>query len=164
MTTLSLIFAQDMNGGIGNKGALPWPRMQADMERFRRHTEFGCVIMGRATYESIGHPLRNRLNIVITRSPVRHPKGVVIEPSLEKALGFAQRSRYQEVFVIGGAKLFTLALPYATRVYQTVIYEEFAADTFFDFSDDGWCIHKDTEYLPDSENPYPYRFRTLTRE
>lgn len=111
---------------------MPW-HLPEDLKRFKRLTSGHAVVMGRKTYESIiattGTPLPLRENIVITRSVDWKRAGCLIVHSLEAALAAAGNSR--DVFVIGGAEIYTLALPLARRLYLTEIDREFDGDTFF---------------------------------
>jgi len=139
---LSLIVAVAKNGVMGRDNTMPW-HLPSDLKRFRALTLGKVVIMGRKTYDSIGQPLKDRINIVITRSDkFGAATDVMVANSLEKAKELAwqqaQQSAMDEVFVIGGAEIFKLALPQADRLYMTEILEplsyEYAAidgDTFF---------------------------------
>jgi len=120
----SLIYAQDLNRGIGYKGDLPWPRISVDLERFKYLTQGTTVIMGRKTYESIGRPLPNRQNIVVSSGPV---EGDVLScTSIEEALKNAQN----EVFFIGGVSIYTEAVKLCERIYETQIQMMFRCDTY----------------------------------
>jgi len=117
---------------IGKNGKIPW-HIKADMEHFKQTTLGHVVIMGRKTFESIGKPLVKRINIVITRNIDFAHEGVVVAYSFEDALEKAKERAYnkKEIFVIGGAKIYEEALPYADKLYLTVIDVEFDGDTFF---------------------------------
>ncbi len=124
--TLSLVAAVAANGVIGSGGALPW-RLGSDLKRFRKLTMGHPLIMGRLTFKSIGKPLDGRDSIVVTSKPLAPDRpGLYFAPSLEKAIAKAQecaRARHvSEIFVIGGAALFTQALPLAQRVYLTRVH------------------------------------------
>jgi len=131
--TISLIAAI---GGekrvIGNNGSLPW-RIKEDLERFKQTTMNHVVIMGRKTFESIGKPLPKRVNIVVTRSIDFAHEGVVTAYSFEDALdkAYARAKNKKEIFVIGGAEIYKEALPYADKLYLTLIDGDFEGDTFF---------------------------------
>jgi dihydrofolate reductase len=131
--TISLIAAI---GGekrvIGKDGALPW-RIKEDLEHFKETTMGHVVIMGRKTFQSIGKPLPKRINIVITRSIDFAHEGVIVAYSFEDALdkAYAQAKNKRELFVIGGAEIYKEALPYADKLYLTLINGDFEGDTFF---------------------------------
>jgi dihydrofolate reductase len=125
--TLSLIVAVADNGVIGREGGLPW-RLGSDLRRFRKLTMGHPLIMGRKTFQSIGKPLDGRDSIVMTREPPASggPDGVFFVPSLETALALARDRAaargVSEAFVIGGADVFELALPLASRIYLTRVH------------------------------------------
>jgi dihydrofolate reductase len=134
---LCLIFAVARNGAIGLNGKLPW-HYPEDRKHFMETTRGHAVIMGRRTFEEVGEPLPDRRNIVVSGTfELRH--GVVVVSSLEEALAVAF-SEDDSPFVIGGVKLFTEALPLATRVYVTEIPESPQADTFFHFDGAGFHV------------------------
>ena len=124
----SLIYAQDLNRGIGYKGDLPWPRISVDLQRFKELTSGGTVIMGRNTYESIGRPLPERQNIVVTSSSLKR-EGLEICRSISEAVETARR----EVFFIGGVSVYAEAVNLCQRVYETVVQGEFICDRFLPF-------------------------------
>ncbi len=134
MSRLALIAAVADNGCIGINNQLPW-YLPEDLKYFRRLTTGGIVIMGRKTYDSIGKPLPNRTNIVISRNPGYHADGVRSACSLEEALTLAEHiaeiNGNPEIFVIGGAQIYQLALPRATRLYLTEVGKTVAGDAFF---------------------------------
>jgi dihydrofolate reductase len=129
-----LVAAVAENGVIGRDGALPW-RLKSDMQHFRRLTIGRPVVMGRKTYDSIGRPLKDRTNIVITRDPHYAPEGVFIANSLEAALQMARddaRHRGADsIAVIGGSGVFGDSLPAADRLEITLVHASPAGDTFF---------------------------------
>ncbi|MBI4724142.1 MAG: dihydrofolate reductase [Rhodomicrobium sp.] len=124
--TLSLVVAVADNGVIGRGSKLPW-RLGSDLKRFRQLTMGHPLIMGRQTFESIGKPLDGRDSIVVTSaSAVPHQDGLFFAPSLEQAIALAedcaQARGVTEIFLIGGAKLFSQALPLARRIYLTRVH------------------------------------------
>jgi dihydrofolate reductase len=123
---ISIIAAVSRNHAIGRKNRMPW-RLPEDLKRFRRLTLGHAVVMGRRTFDSIGKPLPGRDNIVVTRSREWSHPGCRAANSMEAALA----STSQEVFVIGGAEIYLLALPRAARLYLTEIERDFDGDAFF---------------------------------
>mgnify|MGYP003443108101 FL=1 len=115
--TLSAIVACDANGLIGLDGALPW-RLPEEMRHFRALTLGHAVIMGRRTWDSLPCPLSGRFSIVVTSRPFAGAEGVCCVPSLDDALDFTGS---EEAFVIGGARLFSAALPRCDRLYLTCV-------------------------------------------
>lgn len=112
MSTISLIVAMDRNRLIGNETGLPW-RLPADLRRFRKLTTGKPIIMGRKTFEHIGGPLKDRLNIVLTRQTDFTYPGVVVVHSIEEAFHHAQQELPQwggdEIMIIGGAEVYRQA-------------------------------------------------------
>ena len=125
--TLTLIVATERHNGIGINNALPW-RLPEDLAFFKRTTTGHPILMGRKTFESIGRPLPNRRNIVITRNPDWQHEGADTAGSLQQAADLAGDG---EVFVIGGAQIYADALSLASRLIVTEIDADFACDAFF---------------------------------
>ena len=125
---ISLIAAFAEERVIGKNGKIPWT-LKEDLKHFRNKTEGCSVVMGRKTYESIGGPLPNRLNIVMTRNP-KKLEGVKEVTNKEEALEIAS-SYSDEVFVIGGEKIYEEFLPMATKMYLTKIDIKVKGDSFF---------------------------------
>lgn len=125
--TLSLIVAVAENGVIGRDNALPW-HIPEDLRYFKQVTSGKTVIMGRKTFQSIGRPLPNRTNIVITRDPAFQAEGVILAGSLDDALS---KTGGGEAMVIGGSSLFLEALPRAERFYLTEIHRAYEGDVRF---------------------------------
>jgi dihydrofolate reductase len=123
----SLVAAIAAHRVIGDRGRLPW-RLPDDLARFRRLTMGHAVVMGRATWDSLGKPLAGRRNIVLTRSADLRLDGCVVVHSLEKA---AEAAGEGEAFVIGGAAVYEQFLPLAHRMYLTIIDAEVPGDTLF---------------------------------
>jgi dihydrofolate reductase len=132
---VSLIVAMASNRCIGMNNELPW-RLPEDLKYFKQVTSGKAIIMGRATYDSLGRPLPNRTNIVMTRDANwEGPIGTRVVHSLEAALALAEAvavSNYQdEVVVIGGAQIYAQLLPQVDRLYITEVHTVVAGDAFF---------------------------------
>ena len=127
MAQLTLVVAMDAQRGIGVDNTLPW-RLPEDLAHFKRVTSGHPIIMGRKTFDSIGRPLPNRRNIVITRNAEWRHAGADAVTSLEAALALAGDA---EVFIIGGAQIFAAAMDMADKMIVTEIARTFACDTFF---------------------------------
>lgn len=125
---ITLIVAMDRKRGIGIENRLPW-KLPEDLAHFKRTTTGHAIIMGRKTFDSIGRPLPNRRNIVVTRNPGWRNDGVLAAPTPAQACALAQHEA--EAFVIGGAELFVQTIALADRMIVTEIDAEFACDTFF---------------------------------
>ncbi len=117
--------------GLGSGNDLIW-KIPEDLKRFRTLTSGHPIIMGRKTYESIGRPLPNRLNIVVTRNAEYAAQGVLVCNSLEAAIEKAKKATgADEIFIIGGGELYKEALPFTDRLYLTLIKANAEADVFF---------------------------------
>ena len=122
---VSIIVAVAQNGTIGDKNSLLW-HISEDMRFFKRTTSGHPVIMGRKTYDSLGRPLPNRTNVVISRT-AEHIEGCQIARSLEEAIALFPAE--EEIFIIGGAQIYALALEVADRIYLTRVEHDYEGDT-----------------------------------
>lgn len=155
--TVSLVAAIAANRVIGAGGALPW-RIPDDMARFRRLTMGHAVIMGHATFASLGRPLEGRRNIVLTRARDLQIRGCAVVHSMEESLAAAGAPAAPggEVFVIGGASVYGLFLPGARRLYITWIDAAAQGDALFpEVAWDEWNRVRET---PGNALPVPHRF------
>lgn len=159
--TLSIIAALGPDGVIGHQGDLPW-RLPADLQRFKRLTMGHHLLMGRKTFDSLGRALPGRTSVVMSRSAIQRPEGVLLANSWERALELAAGD--DEAFVIGGADLFRIALPQADRLYLTFVDGEFEGDVFFPPWDPSeWRLVAEDARTPDEKNRYAYRFCDYVR-
>ena len=155
---VSIIAAVARGGVIGRGGQLPW-HLPADLRRFRKLTTGHHILMGRKTYESLGRPLPDRTNVVITRQANFQAPVISVARSLDEALELARQAGETEAFVIGGAEIFRLALPFADRLYLTQIDAEVTGDTCFpDYDRSHWRLVERIDYPPDEKNPTPMCF------
>jgi dihydrofolate reductase len=121
--------------------------------------------MGRKTFESIGKPLPGRTSIVITRNTTWAFEKVSVAHSLADAVTLAAHLGVKELFVIGGAEIFEIALPQATRVYRTRIHHRFEGDVFFpELSPAAWQLVKSHTHTPDEKNKYAHTFEVWDRK
>ncbi|TYR81159.1 dihydrofolate reductase [Priestia megaterium] len=156
---ISLIVAMDQNRLIGKENDLPW-RLPEDLKYFKRITTGHTVVMGRKTFESIGKPLPNRENIILTRQENYQPEGTTVIHSIEEL----QKLGEKELFVIGGATLYEQTLEVASRLYVTHIEEAFEGDTYFPIIDLTVWKEVSREKGPqDEQNPYTYYFTVYER-
>ncbi len=128
---LSLIAVIGKNRELGRDNDLLW-HIPGDLPRFKKLTTGHPIIMGRKTFESIGKPLADRTNIVISSRPSFHPDGVVVVSSISEAMEKAKNAPGQEeTFVVGGGKVFAQTINEADRLYLTVVDITAEADVFF---------------------------------
>jgi len=145
--------------GLGNGPDLLW-KIPEDLKRFKELTFGHPIILGRKTYESIGHALPGRINIVVTRDPNYRAKNCVVVTSVETAIEKAKGLNHEEIFIIGGGEIYKAALPYTDRLYLTVIHAEKPADVFFpDYSDFKKVVSEEKR----EHEGIPYTFLTLDR-
>jgi len=153
---ISLIVAMAHNRVIGKDNGMPW-HLPADLKHFKAITSGHPVIMGRKTFESIGKALPNRRNIVVSRNAEYIAPGAEVVGSLESALNLVHDQK--EIFVIGGAQLFTQALPLAQKMYITYIDLRVEGDTFFPEWDHAqWHEISRKFFNLTPEFPYTYAF------
>jgi dihydrofolate reductase len=135
---ITFIVAMDRKRGIGINNQLPW-RLPEDLAHFKRTTTGHPIIMGRKTYESIGRPLPNRRNIVVTRNPAWQAAGVETAASPDDACALIPEG--EQAFIIGGAELFVQTFPLADCLIVTEIDADYPCDTFFpDINSDHWKV------------------------
>ena len=159
---LSIVVAMDSNRLIGKDNGLPW-HLPADLAFFKKLTTGNTILMGRKTFDSIGRPLPNRRNIVITRNADIEITDCEVVNSIEKALSLVQSET--EVMVIGGAKLYQQILPIADRLYITQVEGEFDGDTYFPhYDEDDWLEVSCESHQPDEKNKHAYHFIILKRK
>ncbi|MEK9600365.1 MAG: dihydrofolate reductase [Bacteroidota bacterium] len=160
MIDISLIVAKAQNDAIGKDNDLLW-KIRDDLKRFKKLTSHHVVIHGRKSYESIGKPLPNRTNIIITRSKTYEAPGAFVCHSLEEALDLAkQLEHHGEIFIIGGAEIYRQSLPYVNRMYISEVKADFPdADVFFPkLNYDNWhCVEKQ-EFQKSEFNEFDFDF------
>ena len=164
---LSVIVAMAQNRVIGLNNQMPW-HLPADLAWFKKNTLNKPVIMGRKTFESIGRPLPNRHNIVISRqieSIDNKISNVSWVKSIDEAISLAQKQQPDEVFIIGGGNIYQQVLPLIERLYLTHIDAELQGDTYFpDYLSEQWQVIYQEDHQTDEKNSYPYQFKILQRK
>lgn len=158
--TISAIASIGRNRELGKDGQLLW-RISDDLRRVKELTTGHPIIMGRKTHESIGKPLPNRPNIVVSKT-TRHIDGCVVVPSIEKALETARELDNDEIFIFGGGQIYQAAFPYIQRLYLTrVEAEDPESDSFFpDYRNFTKVIEQETR----EQDELSYDWITLERE
>lgn len=159
---ISAVVAIAENNAIGKDNELLW-RLPADLKHFKEITSGHTIIMGRKTFDSIGKPLPNRRNIVVTRKTGLQIPGAEVTGSIEEAIALCTTE--EEVFIVGGAEIYKAAMPITDRIYLTRVHQSYEADAFFPEID--FNIWKETsveKHLPDEKNHVAYTFSTLLRK
>jgi len=163
---LSLIVALAENRVIGRDNQLPW-HLPNDLKYFKNVTLGKPVVMGRKTYESIGRPLPGRTNIVITRQADYQPPGandsVKVVASLAAARQLAeqvcQEDGQDEAMIIGGAEIYSQALPLVDQMYLTEVHAELEGDAWFpEFDRSAWKKVSGEDHPAEGKNPFAYSF------
>lgn len=163
MLTVSLIVAMSANRVIGVDGGMPW-HLSDDLRRFKRLTLGHHVLMGRRTFDSIGRPLPDRTNLVLSRRAAAIP-GVTVVGSFDEALRCAHDAGDDELFVAGGGEVYRMTLPYVHRAYLTIVHTTVEGDVTFpeiDF-DRGWTVIEEIDHVADDRHAHAFTFRTLER-
>ena len=157
---ISIIVAVAQNGVIGDKNSLLW-HISEDLRFFKRTTSGHPVIMGRKTYESLGRPLPNRTNVVISRT-IGEIEGCTVVRSLEEAVALFPAE--EEIFIIGGAQIYALALDIADRFYLTRVGHDYEGDTSVPAWDESkWKLISREAFEQGEKYPYPFAFETYDR-
>ena len=152
----------DENRAIGYNNKLPWS-LPSELRYFRETTKGKPVIMGRRTFESIGRPMPERLNIIVTRDRNYKAGNCIVVNNVEDALKAAKGS--SEVMVIGGAEIYRLFFPAANRLYITKVHGTFEADTYFpEFNEHEWVKVREQFVEKDSENSHSYTIMVFERK
>jgi dihydrofolate reductase len=158
--TISAVVAIAENNAIGKNNQLLW-HLPNDLKHFRQITSGHTVIMGRKTYDSVGRPLPNRRNIIITRQNIEIP-GCEVVGSVDEALALCAGE--QEVFIVGGAEIYKLAMPQTNKIHLTIVHQEFDADAYFPPIDYSVWVETDREdHGTDEKHAIAYSFITLQR-
>ncbi|WP_416695735.1 type 3 dihydrofolate reductase [Candidatus Pseudothioglobus sp. Uisw_050_01] len=160
--SLSIVVAMDENRLIGKDNKLPW-HLPADLAYFKKITMGKSIVMGRKTYDSIGRPLPNRRNIVISRNSKTLITGCEVRTSIDEVLSITENE--DEVMIIGGASLCEQLLPQVSRLYITKIEGKFDGDIYFpEYDESDWRQVSCESHLPDASNQHAYHFLVLERQ
>ena len=159
---VSMIVAMAENRVIGRDGGMPW-HLSADLKYFKRVTMGAPVIMGRKTFDSIGRPLPGRINIIVTRDLDHSHDGVDTVYDMKSAFSLAQQKAMKdgktEIFVIGGAQIYELALPDADRLYITEIHQTIQGDAIFPpFDKEEWVETARELHEPETDGGPAFSF------
>ncbi|RZK47845.1 MAG: dihydrofolate reductase [Pedobacter sp.] len=158
---ISIVVAISQNNAIGKNNQLLW-HLPADLKHFKEITSGNCIIMGRKTYDSIGRPLPNRRNVVITRNAALKIENVEVVTSLEDAISLCENE--QEIFIIGGAEIYKEALALTDTIYLTTVHQDYDADAFFpEIKCEDWLEINSESHEADEKNKVDYTFSTLKR-
>ncbi len=159
---ISIIVAADENYGIG-KGNQLLCHLPADLKYFKQITQGHAILMGRKTHESIGKPLPNRSNIIISSSNLPKEACFVFD-SIEKGIEFCKQAGEEELFIIGGDSIYKQSIHLADKIYLTRIHHSFEADAFFPvLPPDEWQLDQQVLNPSDEKNAWSFTFETYHR-
>jgi dihydrofolate reductase len=158
---ISLIVAVSQNGLIGKQGGLPW-HLPAELARFKQITMGHPIIMGRKTHESIGRALPGRQNIVISHNQDFKAASCEVVGSLDDAIQAAGQT--DEIFVIGGASIYEMAISKADKVYLTRVATDLDGDKYFDFDNSNWKLISSEKHKADEKNKYDFEFQEWVKK
>ncbi|MFH1427990.1 MAG: dihydrofolate reductase [Patescibacteria group bacterium] len=155
---ISLIAVIGKNKELGKAGKLLW-HLPDDLKHFKDITQGHSVVMGRKTFESIGSPLPNRRNIILTRDKNLHAPGCKIMHSFDEIINKAKKID-EEIFIIGGGQIYEQFIPYAQKLYLTIVDDAPEADTFFpDYSEFKNIVNREKK----AYNNIKFEFIELTK-
>lgn len=162
---ISIIVAKGKNNVIGKDNDLPW-HLPGDLRHFKKTTTGHHLIMGRKTFESLGRPLPNRTSIVLTRNrKYTVPDGHYVVHDLPTALEICRWKGLGQVYVLGGAEVFKMALPYTDELIITEVDASPKGDTFFPAVEDSeWIAVSHEDFPKDEKNEYGYSFVTYKKK
>lgn len=155
---LTIISAMSQNRVIGINNTLPW-HLKADLQHFKALTIGKTILMGKNTFLSIGKPLPNRRNIVLTREKFDQVETIQSPQELFHLI----ENPNEELMIIGGAQIYQLFLPYAEKIYLTLVKTEMAGDAFFPELNADWQLTQQEDHLADEHNQYDFSFLTYVR-
>jgi dihydrofolate reductase len=159
---ISAIVAATDNEVISKANKIPW-RMPADAAYLRQKIKNHVLIMGSATYYSMGKAYPGSLNVVVSRKDLKLADATVVH-SIEEALNLEEVKIDSEPFIFGGETIYKLAMPYTQRIYLTKIHAQIDGDRFFRYNPQEWKEVSREEHKKDSLNPYDYDMIVLERK
>ena len=155
------IAAMSLNRVIGNKNNIPW-HLPEDFKWFKKTTMGHVLLMGRKTFNSIGHPLPGRDTVVLTRNK----ESIIGIPTFSSLEAFEQADEFQKrkIFICGGAEIYRLAIPFVSEIHLTRVHTEIDGDTDLpEIAWDDWTLVEEIGFQKDEKNNFDYSFQTFTR-
>ena len=158
---ISMIVSADEQNGIGLNNELLC-HLPADLKYFKSLTTGHAILMGRKTYDSIGKPLPNRTNIIISRN-TSTIEGCHVFNRIEASIEFAKNLNETELFIIGGDSIYKQSLSFTNTVYLTRIHHTFNADAFFPSLENDWHLTNEEKHLADEKNQFDFSFQVFEK-
>lgn len=160
---ITIVVAMGLKNEIGANNQLLW-HLPKDLKHFKEITSGHPIIMGRKTYESIGKPLPNRTNIVVSTKKDWFEEGILIVGSLKEAIKFAKKMD-EEIFIIGGGNIYEQTIDLAEKLEVTQVNAELKADIFFPkINPKIWNKTNEVSHEKDEKNEYDFSFQTYERK
>ena len=160
---ITIVVAMGLNNEIGANNQLLW-HLPKDLKHFKEITTGHPIIMGRKTYESIGKPLPNRTNIVVSTKKDWFEEGILIVGSLKEAIKFAKKMD-EEIYIIGGGNIYEQTIDLAEKLEVTQVNAELKADIFFpEINPKIWNKTNEVSHEKDEKNEYDFSFQTYERK
>jgi dihydrofolate reductase len=159
---VSAIVAVSQNNIIGRDGHLPW-HLAADLRHFKEITSGHHILLGRKNYQDINRPLPGRINLVLTRDPEFKAPGCIVCHSLDAALSTAEKAGETELFIIGGAEIYRMAMPICEKLYLTRVLTHIDGDVEMPPFGEGWVKLSEVCGKSDEKNDFPYAFQVFER-
>jgi len=161
---LSIIVAVAENNVIGKDNKLIW-HLPEDLKRFKRLTTNHTIIMGRKTFESLGRVLPNRKHVILCNDMEMNIEDENVEVLEDISMLKEYIDSEEEHYIIGGATIYKLLMPYANKLYLTLIHEEFEGDVYFpEIEEKEWKVIDREKGLRNEENPFDYEYITFERK
>ncbi|GEM65022.1 dihydrofolate reductase [Sphingobacterium faecium NBRC 15299] len=159
---ITLIVAATENNVIGKGNKMPW-HLPNDLKYFKKNTLEHSVVMGRKTFESLGKPLPDRRNIILTRDMIAKSDEVDIANSFQEVLNYCRDER--EIFIIGGGEIFKQTLPFADKVLLTRLQTTIEGDAYFpDLPAQEWELESEEKHVKDEKHAFDYSFQVYVRK
>lgn len=160
-TKITLIVAAAENNAIGKNNQMPW-HLPNDFKYFKKNTLEHSVIMGRKTFESIGKPLPERRNIILTRDMNFTHEEVDVANSINEVLNYCRDER--EIFIIGGAEIYKQTLPLADKILLTRVHTTIDGDAYFpELLNHEWKLVSADKHEKDEKHAFDYTFEVYER-
>jgi dihydrofolate reductase len=155
---ISIVVAVAENNVIGRRNALPW-YLPADLLHFKKITSGHHIVFGQTTHESIGRPLPQRVNIILSKDLNYKSPGCIVLHTPKEVINFAKKNNEEELMICGGAQVYKTFLPMTERIYITKVKEKIDGDIYFpEFNKEAWKVVSTETHKADKKNKYPTSF------
>lgn len=159
---ITFIVAATENNVIGKGNKMPW-HLPNDLKYFKKNTLEHSVVMGRKTFESLGKPLPDRRNIILTRDITAKSDDIDIANSFQEVLNYCRDER--EIFIIGGGEIFKQTLPFADKILLTRLHTTIDGDAYFpELPENEWTLESEDKHEKDEKHAFDYSFQVYVRK